>query len=291
MMTFKGVYTALVTPFKNGKVDMEAYLKLAKRQVDAGVHGLVLTGTTGEAATLTSEEKTTLYSEVVKEFKGKVQIVAGTGSNNTDASIKASHAALECGVDGLLIVVPYYNKPTQAGMYAHFKKVADETKAPVILYNVPGRTSANMTPATIKKLSEIKNVVSVKEAGTFEQMNNLIPFTNNEFTVLSGDDFTVMPFLALGGSGLISVMSNIVPEKVVEMYNAVKDCDLDKARKIHYELYPLIESLFVEANPTPSKAALNMMGLIESDVRLPLVTPSSDSLAVIKQKISELGLV
>lgn len=290
-MRFQGVYTALVTPFKNGKIDVDKYVELARRQVEAGVKGLILTGTTGEAATLTPEEKKDLYTAVSLEFKGKVQLVAGTGSNNTAQTLKSSHEAIECGIDGLLVVVPYYNKPTQEGMYEHFKLVANETKIPNILYNVPGRTGANMTPDTIGKLSEIENVVSVKEAGSFEQMNNLMSLKSDKFTILSGDDFTFMPFVALGGDGVISVVSNIVPEKMVELYSAMEARDLAKAREIHFELYPLISALFIEANPTPSKACLNLMGIMDGEVRLPLVAPRQESVEVLKARLRELNIL
>ena len=289
-MIYSGVFTALVTPFKNDKLDLKGLIKLAGIQVEAGVNGLVLTGTTGEAATLSDSEKVEIYKAVVAEFKGKIKIIAGTGSNNTDLAIKNSLIAEECGVDGLLVVTPYYNKPSQEGLLAHYKKIASLVSTEIIIYNVPGRTGVNITPATVEQLASEEKIVAVKEAGTFEQMNNMIAVNGKTLSILSGDDFTFMPFMALGGHGVISVVSNIVPGKMVELYNAIDECNLELARKIHFEIYPLIEVLFVESNPVPTKKMLEMMGLIEGGPRLPLVGASKESINKIQNIKKKLSL-
>ncbi len=268
----KGAITALVTPFKDGSIDEAGLRKLIEFQIKSGIDGLVPCGTTGESATLTYEEHNRVIELTIETAAGRVPVIAGTGSNSTAETIALTRHAKEAGADAALLITPYYNKPTQQGLYEHYRKVAEEVDIPIVLYNVPGRTSVNMLPETVARLSEIKNIVGIKEAtGDLKQVSDVIETAKKGFSVISGDDFTTLPLLAIGGSGVISVTSNVVPGEVAGM---VKDWLAGRTKKAidaHYRLQPLHRAMFLETNPIPVKTALYLTGMIEEEFRLPLV--------------------
>lgn len=272
-MKFGQVLTAMVTPFdQQGKVDVNAVKNLVNHLIANGTDGLVVSGTTGESPTLSTEEKVELFKLVVETAAGRVPVIAGTGSNNTYASIALTRKAEEAGVDGIMLVVPYYNKPSQEGLYQHFKTIAESTALPVILYNIPGRTSVNMSVETIVRLSQIENIVAVKEAsGNLEAMAEIISRTSDDFLLFSGDDALTIPVLSIGGAGVISVASHIIGNEMQEMINLFKSGDVRGAAAAHRRLLPLMKGLFAAPNPTPVKAVLNMSGIPVGGVRLPLV--------------------
>lgn len=272
-MQFRGAFTALVTPFKNGEVDEESYRRHIEWQIEQGIHGLVPCGTTGESATLSHAEHGKVIRICVDQAKKRVPVLAGAGSNNTREAIELTRYAKDAGADGALLITPYYNKPTQEGLVAHFKAIANEVSMPFVVYNVPGRTALNLLPATVARMArEIPEVIGIKEAtGDLKQGSEVVEYCPEGFTVLSGDDFTVLPLLALGGHGVISVVSNIAPDKMAGMCSAFAAGDLATAQKLHYEMAPLCRAMFIETNPTPAKTALDMMGRIALEVRLPLV--------------------
>jgi len=272
-MDFGQVLTAMVTPFdSNGDVDFNAARLLVNYLIENGTEGLVVSGTTGESPTLTSEEKAALFKLVVEEAAGRVPVIAGTGSNNTRASIQLTKLAAESGVDGILLVVPYYNKPSQEGIYQHFKAIAESTVLPVMLYNIPGRCGVNMSVDTVVRLSNIHNIVAVKEAsGSLDAMAEIISKTPDHFSLYSGDDGLTLPVLAIGGTGVVSVASHIIGNEMQDMVTKFKNGQLEEAAAAHRKLLPLMKGLFAAPNPTPVKAALNMTGIRVGDVRLPLV--------------------
>ncbi|BCB95400.1 4-hydroxy-tetrahydrodipicolinate synthase [Dissulfurispira thermophila] len=281
---FKGSIVAIVTPFKKGKFDEKAYGDLIEWHIKQGTHGIVPCGTTGEASTLGFEEHYRVIEVAVKAANKKIPVIAGTGANSTDEAIEITKKAKKLGADGALLVTPYYNKPTQEGIYRHYKAVADAVKIPIILYNVPGRTAVNMLPSTVARLTECKNIVGIKEAtGDMKQASELIRLCGDRLTVLSGDDFTTLPLLALGGHGAISVTANIAPKDSADMYNAWVNGDIAKARELHYKLEPLNSAMFIETNPIPVKTALAMMGKIREEFRLPLCEMSKAN----KEKLKE----
>ncbi|MDR0800385.1 MAG: 4-hydroxy-tetrahydrodipicolinate synthase [Endomicrobium sp.] len=268
---FSGVYTALITPFKDGKVDFDVLKRLIENQYENGVDGIVPCGTTGESPTLTYEEHETVIEFCVKNAKGRIKVLAGTGSNSTDEAIHFTRSAKNAGCDGALVVSPYYNKPTQKGLYLHFKTIADTVNIPIVLYNIAGRTSVNIEPATIAKLfKDCKNIIGVKEAsGSVDQMSvikSLVP----DIELLSGDDALTLPLLSIGGVGVISVLSNIVPSEIVSLVKTFEKGDIKEAMKIHYRLFPLIKSMFIETNPIPVKTAASLLGMCRADLRLPI---------------------
>ncbi len=271
-MKFRGVMTAIVTPMQEGSVDAGGLRNLVRKQVDAGVHGIVACGSTGEGATLTDDEAAWVVEQVVDEVLGKVPVTAGVGSRSTHGAIAQAEAAEKAGADALLVVTPAYNKPTQAGLRAHFEAVAENTRLPICLYNVPGRTAVDLLPETVAQLAKHERIVAIKEAtGSMERAAEIRRLVGEEFGLMSGDDFTVMPFLAQGGDGVISVVSNIVPAAMVEMFNAVEWHQMDRGVELHLRLLPVIRSLFVESNPIPVKTAAAWMGVIPSaELRLPL---------------------
>lgn len=272
---FKGAMTALVTPFKDGGVDNEALEKLIEFQISEGIHAIVICGTTGESPTLSHEEHDAVIERSVKVANGRVPIIAGTGSNSTAEAIRLTQHAEKVGADGLLVVAPYYNKPTQEGLYRYFHEVAQSTELPLIIYNIPGRTGVNVLPETVARLRERQNVVGIKEAtGSLAQASEVIDRCGEDFVVLSGDDVLTLPILAIGGRGVISVVSNLLPKRVVAMVEAAQSDRWGEARKIHYELLPWSRALFCETNPIPIKAALAMVGKIADEVRSPL-TPAT----------------
>ncbi|MDR2399017.1 MAG: 4-hydroxy-tetrahydrodipicolinate synthase [Endomicrobium sp.] len=268
---FSGVYTALITPFKNGEVDFDALGKLIENQYKAGISGIVPCGTTGESPTLSHEEHEQIIEFCVKQAKGKMKTLAGTGSNSTAEAIRFTQFAQKVGCDGALIVAPYYNKPTQKGLYLHFKKVADTVDIPIILYNIMGRASVNIEPATIAKLcADCKNIVGVKEASGFlSQMITLKALIPN-INLLSGDDALTLPILSIGGIGVISVLSNILPLETLSLIRAFEKGNIKEAKKIHYKFLPLINALFIETNPIPIKTAASLLGICSPEIRLPM---------------------
>jgi len=271
-----GIMTAIVTPFKNGNIDWDALEQHIARQIDAGISALIVSGTTGESPTLSKDEKKQLFRFAVEQADGRIAIIAGTGSNNTAASIATSEMAVAQNVDGLLIVVPYYNKPTQEGLYQHFASIADAVSPiPIFLYNVPGRTVADLLPETIARLAEKKNVTHVKEAtGKMERITEILKLAPR-LTVLSGDDKTFFNGLSYGMKGIISVASNIFPEPMVALYNSFINGDVEKATSINELLTPFYDVIFCETNPTPVKSAAAYLGWMEDEMRLPLLPISA----------------
>lgn len=289
---FKGAIVAIITPFKNGKVDEEALRKLIEFQIENGTSGIVPCGTTGESATLTHEEHDRVIEITIDAVKKRIPVIAGTGSNSTAEALRLTKHACEAGADGALIVCPYYNRPTQEGLYQHYKAIAEEVPIPIVVYNIPGRTGVNLNPDTLARLAKIPNIVGVKEAaGSIKQMSDIIGLCDPDFDVLSGDDAFTLPLLALGGKGIISVISNVAPADMAEMVSAFEAGDLEKARRLHYKMIPLIDSLFVETNPVPVKAALSMMGMIEYELRLPLCKLTQGSYDRLKKAMIDYGLI
>ncbi len=292
-MDFKGAFTALVTPFKNGEIDEERFRFLVERQINEGINGLVPCGTTGESATMTHQEHMQVIKVCVEQADGRVPVVAGAGSNNTREAIELTRFAKEAGADGALHITPYYNKPTQEGMVAHFTAIAQEVSLPLVVYNVPGRTGSNLLPETLARMSrEIPEVVGVKEAsGNIRQISEVIEYCGQDFTVLAGDDFVVLPLLALGGKGVISVASNLVPGQMAELCTAHAAQDLDRAQVLHYQLAPLCRAMFLETNPIPVKTAMALMGKMDLEFRLPLVPMHPDNKARLSEVLKESGLI
>lgn len=272
-MEFRGAYTALVTPFKNGEVDEEAYRRHVEWQIESGIDGLVPCGTTGESATLSHAEHGKVIRICVEQVNKRVPVLAGAGSNNTREAVELTRYAKDAGADGALLITPYYNKPTQEGLVAHFKAIAKEVPMPFVVYNVPSRTALNLLPATVARLArEIPEVIGIKEAtGDLKQVSEVVEFCPKGFTVLSGDDFTVLPLLAVGGHGVISVVSNVMPGQMAQMCKAFFAGDMATAQKLHYVMNPVSRAMFIETNPVPAKTALEMMGRMPFSVRLPLV--------------------
>ena len=291
----KGCATALVTPFKaGGEVDLERFRALVERQINGGVRLLVPCGTTGESVTLSAEEDQLVIEETVRLARGRAHVIAGAGSNSTAHAIEYSLAARAVGADAVLIVAPYYNKPTQAGLYAHFRAVAEAVAGlPVVAYNVPGRTSSNITAETTLKLAhDCENIVATKEAsGNLSQIMAIVRERPKGFRVLSGDDAITLPMLALGADGLISVASNEAPDLMSQMVDAALAGEWESARELHYRLLPLMEVNFIESSPGPVKAALALMGLVEEELRLPLVPVEEKTRARVREVITELGLL
>ena len=289
---FKGVFVAIVTPFKNGKIDEEALRGLIDFQIAGGVDGIVPCGTTGESATLNHEEHDQVIRIAVDACKEKASVLAGTGSNSTQEAIQLSRNAKNAGADGLLQITPYYNKPNQEGLYHHFSSIADAVDLPIVLYNVPSRTSVNMVPETVVRLAKIKNIVGTKEAsGSLQAISKIIDNCGKDFTVLSGDDPMLWPILAIGGKGVISVTANILPAKVAALCKAAAIGDIAGARSLHYELMDINDSLFIDTNPIPVKAALHLMGKIENELRGPLIKLSKDTLERLKKAMACHGLL
>ncbi|MEM2874878.1 MAG: 4-hydroxy-tetrahydrodipicolinate synthase [Candidatus Hadarchaeales archaeon] len=291
---FEGAYTAMVTPFgPDGELDEEGLKKNVEFQIRSGIHGLVPVGTTGECSTLSYEEHNRVVDIVVEAANGRVPVLAGTGSNSTWEAIMLTRHAKEAGADGALLVVPYYNRPTQAGLYAHFKKIAEEVDIPQVIYNIPSRTGVNMLPETMAKLARLKNIVGVKEAsGDMNQVRRIIELTRGEdFVVISGNDSDTLEMMKLGGVGVISVASNIVPDKVAAMIEAFRSGDVERAERIDRELRPLYKALFIETNPAPVKTAMNWMGMPAGGVRLPLVEMEPENQKKLRQVLAEMKLV
>jgi len=287
----KGSIVAIVTPMKNQEVDEAKLRELVDYQIEKGTDGIVPCGTTGESATLTYEEHCKVIDIVIDQAKGRVPVIAGTGSNSTHETIFLTKHAKEAGADAALVITPYYNKPTQKGLYEHFKAVAEAVDIPIILYNVPGRTAVNMLPPTVIELSKIKNIVGIKEAsGSLDQAAEIIAGTDDDFLLLSGEDSLTFSLLCLGGDGVISVATNIVPDLMAELVDSYFAGDINKARELHYKLYPLFKAIFLETNPIPVKKALYLMGLIEDDIRLPLISMTKENTEKLRKVLLDLGL-
>lgn len=292
MIKFRGAYTAMVTPLDaKGGLDEDGLRKNVEFQIKQGIHGLVPVGTTGECATLDYDEHKRVIEVTVEAAKGRVPVMAGTGSNSTHEAIMLTRYAKEVGADAALSVVPYYNKPTQRGLYEHFKKVAETVDIPQFIYNIPSRTGINIEPETVAKLSKVKNISGIKEASDIEQVMHIIHLTGRDFAVFAGDDIMTFPILALGGVGVISVASNIVPDKIARIVNAFFKGDMEKSREMHHELLPLFKALFIETNPAPVKAAMEMMGMAAGPLRLPLVEILPENKEKLRKVLVELKLV
>lgn len=272
-MNFGNVLTAMVTPFNaDGGIDFEITTALIEHLIDTGTDGLVVAGTTGESPTLSEEEKIALFKHVIKVVDNRIPVIAGTGNNNTADSIALTKKAEECGADGIMLVTPYYSRPSQQGLYEHFSAIAKETTLPIMLYNIPGRSSVNMTSETTIRLSEINNIVSTKEAsGDLDEISRIIEYTKDDFSVYSGDDSMTLPILAIGGDGVVSVASHVIGNDMNEIVTAFKNGETKKAADIHRRVLPTIKSLFKAPSPAPVKAALNLTGFNVGGVRLPLV--------------------
>ena len=281
---FSGTFTALVTPFRNGEVDVEALEGMVEFQIQHGVSGLVPCGTTGETPAMSEAEDRVVVGTVVRIANGRVPIIAGTGSNSTDMAIKYTKMAQEVGADGSLQVAPYYNKPTQEGLYRHFAAIAESTELPLVLYNIPGRTGVTISAETMARLAEIPNIVGVKDSTlSMNMISDVIRLCGEEFDVLSGDDPMTLPLVALGGRGVISVASNVAPGAVSDMVRAVLEGDWERGRELHYELLPLFRALFVETNPIPVKTAASLLGLCSDEMRLPLVPMEGENLRALQE--------
>ena len=281
---FSGAFTALITPFRNGEVDVEALEGLVEFQIKGGVSGLVPCGTTAETPALSEKEDRLVIETVVRVAAGRVAVIAGTGSNSTDMAIKYTRMAEEAGADGSLQVTPYYNKPTQEGLYRHFAAIAENTNLPLVLYNIPGRTSVTMSAETTARLAEVPNIVGTKEAThSMDMTSDIRRLCGEEFCILSGDDSLTLPIMALGGNGVISVTSNVAPAAVSGMVGALLGGDFERGRELHYELLPLFRALFVETNPIPVKAAASLLGLCSDEMRLPMIPLADDKLAALRE--------
>jgi 4-hydroxy-tetrahydrodipicolinate synthase len=281
-----------VTPFRDGAVDERALQELVEGQIAAGVDGLVPCGSTGEAATLSHAEHRRVVEVVVAASRGRVPVLAGTGSNSTSEALELTRHAKEAGADGALLISPYYNKPTQEGIVAHYARIAREAAFPLVVYNIPGRTASNIAPATLARLADVEQIVGVKEAcGSLDQIAHVIASVPASFAVLSGDDSLTLPLLAIGGRGVISTTSNLVPSDVVELVRAFRAGDLERARSLHYRLLPLFDALFAETNPIPIKAALAMRGAIREEIRLPLTPVSPPTRERLQAVMKDLGLL
>lgn len=289
---FEGVFTALITPFRSGQIDEEALRALIERQIEAGVDGFVPCGSTGESATLSHAEHRQVVELVIEAVAGRVAVLAGTGSNSTREAIEFTAHARDAGAEGALLLSPYYNKPTQEGIYAHYATIAEETGLPLILYNVPGRTASNIEAETVARLARLPGIVGIKEAsGDLEQMAQVIAKSPADFSVLSGDDSLTLPLLAIGGKGVISTTSNVAPKQVVELVQSFLAGESTRARERHYELLPLFEVLFCETNPIPLKAACAALGWCDEEIRLPLTRIDDANLERLKFVLKDLGIL
>lgn len=292
MSIFAGSCVALSTPFTDDGVNYSAFEKLIEFQIAEGTDALLVCGTTGEPPTMTPAERYESMAFVIKQAGGRVPVIAGTGGNNTKEVIEASLIAENLGADGLLIVTPYYNKTTQAGMVAHYTAIAESVDLPIIIYNVPGRTGLNMTPATLYELSKIDNIVGMKEAsGDIAQVVEMARLCNDSIAMYSGNDDMIVPLMSVGGKGVISVVANVAPRETHEMVSSYLEGDVNRSCELQLKLKPLIDALFLEVNPIPVKAALNLMGFDMGKPRLPLVEMSQDKLAILRRCMEDLNLV
>jgi len=291
-MRFKGSYVAMVTPFRNGQLDEAGIRSLVDFHLENGTHGIVACGTTGESATLSHEEHDRVIEIVIEQVAGRIPVIAGSGSNSTAEAVRRTRFAEKAGADGALLVAPYYNKPTQEGLYQHFKAIAESADIPIVLYNVPGRTVISIQADTIARLAEIPNIVGVKEAtGNISNTCEIISKVPKDFIVLSGDDFVTLPMMAMGAVGTISVTANVAPADVAEMCQAQLDGDRERALRLHYKMWELNHMMFVETNPIPAKATLALMGRLKLEYRLPLCPPSAANMKKLEAFAKSYGLI
>lgn len=292
-MFFKGSYVALVTPFKNdGTIDEEKIRELVNYHIASGTAGISPCGTTGESPTLTHEEHKRVVKIVVEEARGRIHVMAGAGSNSTAEAVELAKFAKEIGADSVLSICPYYNKPVQRGIYAHFEAIAKEVNIPVMLYNVPGRTGINMSPETVYELSKLDNIKGIKEAsGNIEQVCNILNLCGDNIDLLSGDDALLLPMMSVGAKGVVSVTANFMAKEVADLVKYFENGNLTEARKLHNKLYRLSQNMFIETNPVPAKAVMAMLGKIEENVRLPLVPLSEGSREVLKKLMKEVEII
>lgn len=290
---FEGSIVAMVTPFKNDKIDEKKLRELIDFQINNGSSGIVPCGTTGESATLDFDEHEAVIRITIEQVRKRVPVIAGTGSNSTQEAIVLTRQAASAGADASLQVSPYYNRPTQKGLYEHFKAIAQSVKIPIILYNIAGRTGVNIEPETIARLaSDCKNIVAVKEAsGSLDQMSRIKQLCPKEFNLISGDDGLTLPVLSIGGIGIISVVANIVPADVASLVAAFAKGNFNKAKELHYKLLPLIKAVFLETNPIPIKTAMGLLGMCEAGLRLPMCEMSADNLEKLKKALKDYGLL
>lgn len=289
---FSGSMVALVTPFKNGKVDEKKLASLVEFHIKNGTDAIVPCGTTGESATLSYEEHDRVIEIVIESANKRIPVIAGTGSNSTSEAVMLTKHAKESGAYASLQVSPYYNRPTQEGLFQHFKTIAEAVDLPMIVYNIASRTGVNIEPETMQRLSKIKNIRGVKEAsGSLDQMSRIFSLCGDGFDLVSGDDSLTLPILSIGGTGVISVVNNIVPKDVKELVTKFNNGDINGARKLHYKLLPLIKAVFLETNPIPVKTAMALMGMIEPDLRLPLCPMSNQNLEKLKAALKEYGVI
>jgi 4-hydroxy-tetrahydrodipicolinate synthase len=290
---FTGTYTAIVTPFKNGEIDADALRRLVRAQINAGVDGIVPVGTTGESATLDYEEHIEVIAYAVEFAEGRIKVIGGTGSNSTNEAVYLTKGAEKAGADASLQVAPYYNKPTQEGLYQHFLEISRATKLPIILYSIPSRTGVEIAVDTVRRLAAATpRIVGLKEAGgNPDRVTQLRAALGKQFAIFSGDDSLTLPFMALGAHGVISVASNIIPRPVAQMVRAAAAGDFTKARKWHDQYHPVFRDLFIETNPIPVKAALAMMGQIEEEYRSPLVPMNPKNRDILKATLTRCGLL
>ena len=290
---FIGTYTAIVTPFKNGKIDESALDRLIGAQIKGGVDGIVPVGTTGESPTLSYEEHIRVIELAVRFARGKITVLAGSGANSTNEAIYLTQAAEKAGADGSLQVAPYYNKPTPEGLFQHFRAVAQATSLPIVLYSIPGRCGVEIGVETVNRLArECANIVGIKEAGgNADRVSQLRAALGRRFVILSGDDALTLPFMAVGAQGVISVASNVIPREIVRMVSAFAAGKVAAAQKVHAKYYPLLKDLFIETNPIPVKAALALMGMIEEEYRLPLVPLGARNRELLRATMKTLGIL
>lgn len=290
---FKGSIVAIVTPFRNGKVDEQRLRDLIEFQIKNGTSGIVPCGTTGESATLSFKEHDRIIEIAIEQVKKRIPVIAGTGSNSTEEAIMLTRHAAKSGADASLQVTPYYNRPTQKGLYEHFKAIADSVDIPIILYNIASRTGVNIEPETVAKLScDCKNIVGIKEAsGNLEQMSRIKQLCGINFALISGDDSLTLPVLSIGGTGIISVVANIVPKDVVGLVAEFEKGNIERAQEIHYKLLPLIKAMFIETNPIPVKTALGLLSMCEPDLRLPLCAMLPENLEKLKKALKDYSLL
>ena len=289
---FKGAFTALVTPFSGGQIDTQALRNHVDFQIEKGINGLVPCGTTGEASTLSHNEHIEVVRITVEHAAGRVPVIAGSGSNSTTEALELTRRVKEVGADAALMITPYYNKPTQEGLYQHFSTIAKEVDIPIMLYNVPGRTGINMLPETVARLAKIPNIVGLKDAtADLKQASYTHQLTPDDFVILSGEDALVYPLMAVGGSGVICVTSNILPGEMAQLCQRFFDGDIAGAAELHHRLLPMCDALFVETNPIPVKAALAMMGRIKNELRLPLIPISDKGAEKVRMAITDFGLI
>ena len=290
---FKGSIVAIVTPFKNGKIDEKKFRDLIEFHIKNGTSGIVPCGTTGESATLSFEEHDRVIEITVEQVKKRIPVIAGTGSNSTEEAVMLTKYAVKVGADASLQVSPYYNRPTQKGLYEHFKEIAGAVDIPIILYNIASRTGVNIEPETVAKLaSDCKNIVGIKEAsGNLDQMSRIKQLCGKNFDLISGDDSLTLPILSIGGTGIISVVANIVPGDVANLVSEFEKGNLKKAQELHYKLSPLIKAMFIETNPIPVKTAMGLLGMCEPDLRLPMCAMSPENLEKLKKALKDYGLL